>query len=66
MFEEYLQDSHEFLSIAERVIKELKGNQRVARRYYRASIFYALGAIEAFVNYYADSFAKAGSIDLPP
>lgn len=60
MFEEYLQDSYEFLSIAERLYKE--SDIRGARRYYRASVFYASGAIEAFVNYIADCFAKAESI----
>ncbi len=61
MFEEYLQDSYAFLSIAETLAKESK--DRDARRYFRASVFYSSGAIEAFVNYIADSFAKAGSID---
>jgi len=60
MFEEYLQDAYEFLSIAERLSKE--SSDREARRYYRASVFYASGAIEAFINYIADSFEKAGSI----
>ena len=60
MFEEYLQDSYEFLVTAEKLSKDLK--EREARRYYRASVFYASGAIEAFVNYIADSFAKAGNI----
>ena len=57
MFEEYLQDSYEFYKIAEKT-----SNERDARRYYRASVFYAAGAIEAFVNYIADSFAKAGNL----
>ena len=60
MFEEYLQDSYEFLSIAEQRTKD--GADREARRYFRASVFYASGAIEAFVNYIADSFAQSGSI----
>jgi len=60
VFEEYLQDSHNFLSIAEEAYK--KSNEREARRYYRASVFYSAGAIEAFVNYIADSFAKAKSL----
>jgi hypothetical protein len=60
MFEEYLQDSYQFLCLAEDLAKVSK--ERDARRYYRASVFYASGAIEAFVNYIADSFAKAGSI----
>src|ERR1700721_2055878 len=60
MFEEYLQDSYEFLLVAENSSRGPSG--REARRYYRASVFYASGAIEAFVNYIADSFAKAGNI----
>ena len=60
MFEEYLQDSHDFLLIAEESFKV--SNERKARRYYRASVFYTAGAIEAFVNYIADSFAKAESL----
>ena len=48
MFEEYLQDSNEFLSIAERALKA--SSEREASRYYRASVFYSAGAIEAFVN----------------
>ncbi|HKY73973.1 MAG TPA: hypothetical protein VJ246_01520 [Patescibacteria group bacterium] len=59
MFEEYLQDSYEFLVIARK-----ESDDRDSRRYYRGSVFYAAGAIEAFLNYVADSFAKAHS--LPP
>jgi hypothetical protein len=62
MFEEYLQDSYEFLSMANE--RAERSQEREARRYYRASVFYAAGAIEAFVNYIADSFAKAANI--PP
>jgi hypothetical protein len=60
MFEEYLEDSYEFLLLADGSAE--RSGDREARRYYRASVFYASGAIEAFVNYLADSFAKAGSI----
>ncbi len=60
MFEEYLQDSHYFLVKAREASRT--SNDREARRYYRASVFYAAGAIEAFVNYIADSFDKAGSL----
>jgi hypothetical protein len=60
VFEEYLQDSYNFLLIAEEASKV--SNEREARRYYRASVFYSAGAIEAFVNYIADSFAKAQSL----
>jgi hypothetical protein len=60
VFEEYLQDAHHFMSIADGLAKDAK--DREARRYYRASVFYASGAMEAFVNYIADSFAKAASL----
>ena len=60
MFEEYLQDASEFLSKANLASKN--SEERVSRRYYRASVFYLAGAIEAFVNYVADSFAKAGKL----
>jgi hypothetical protein len=60
MFEDYLQDSYDFLLIASNLAG--KSEAREARRYYRASVFYASGAIEAFLNYVADSFAKAESL----
>lgn len=61
MFEEYLQDSYEFWIVAEKFVRESK--DREAKRYFRASIFYATGAIEAFINYVADSFTKASNIE---
>src|SRR5438270_10109444 len=60
MFEEYLQDSYEFLNIAAEYAS--KSREREARRYYRGAVFYASGAMEAFINYLADSFQKAGSL----
>jgi hypothetical protein len=60
VFEDYLQDSYDFLSYAERFAKE--ADERNARRYYRAAVFYASGAMEAFVNYIADSFAQARNL----
>ena len=60
MFEDYLQDSHNFLLIAEKASSASK--EREAKRYYRASVFYSASAIEAYVNYVADSFAKARSL----
>lgn len=56
MFEEYLQDASEFF---EEAIKTT--DVRIARRYYRAAIFYTSGAMEAFVNYIADTFEKGGT-----
>jgi hypothetical protein len=61
VFEEYLQDSYEFWIKAEQLARESK--EREAKRYYRASIFYAAGAIEAFINYIVDSFTKASNIE---
>jgi hypothetical protein len=58
MFEEYLQDAYGFLESAKKA-----GNERDARRYYRASTFYISGAMEAFVNYIAQSFAEAGKLN---
>lgn len=58
MFEEYLQDAHCFLEIA-----KTASDSREARRNYRASAFYVAGAIEAFVNYVAQSFAEAGKLN---
>jgi hypothetical protein len=62
MFEEYLQDSYHFLSLGDGFVAA--SNDREARRYYRASVFYASGALEAFVNYIANAFAEADSITL--
>jgi hypothetical protein len=60
MFEDYLQDSNKFLLMAEDHVAV--NNLREARSYYRASIFYAASALEAFVNYIADTFAKGQSL----
>src|SRR3990172_7658258 len=46
MFEEYLEDAYYFAESA----KE-QSDKRAAKRYYRASIFYAASAVEAFVSY---------------
>lgn len=57
MHEEYLQDAFEFYT------KGLDtGDQREAKRYFRASVFYTAGAIEAFVNFIADSFTHSRSL----
>lgn len=60
MFEDYLQDSHEFLGIAKNLANN--ADDKGARRYYRAAVFCASGAMEAFINYIADSFAQAKNI----
>jgi len=61
MFEEYLEDAYEFLRVAEEA--SAATDEQKGRRYYRASIFCASSAMEAFVNHIADSFSKAGSVD---
>lgn len=57
MFEDYLRDAYEFYCLAEEV--EPKSKKQDAKRYYRAAIFHASSAMEAFVNYIGDSFEKA-------
>jgi len=57
MFEEYLQDASELLKLGEDALT--KHDERVAKRFFRAGVFYTASAMEAFVNYLGDSFAKA-------
>lgn len=60
MFEHYLEDSAELYNIANNEKNE--NNEREARRYYRASIFYAASALEAFLNYIIESFSLSGAL----
>lgn len=57
MFEDYLIDSYSFY---------MEGNSctedRKAKMYFRASIFYAASSIEAFANYLADTFNQGNSL----
>ena len=62
MFEEYLRDADCFFTRAEEAAR--KANEKDARSFYRASVFCTSSAIEAYVNYIGDSFAKAET--LPP
>ena len=55
MFEEYLEDAYYFAGMA----KEYP-NAREAKRYYRASIFYAASAVEAFVSYVNNILIQGG------
>ena len=59
MFEEYLQDASAFFDEAKSAAES--GNARASRRYYRAAVFYTSGAMEAFVNFIADTFEKGGT-----
>lgn len=52
MFEEYLEDADSFIAFANEA-----GDEREARRSYRAAVMYIMGALEAFVNFIADTFA---------
>jgi hypothetical protein len=53
MFEDYLEDAYFFASLALATEEE-----REAKRYFRASIFYAMSAIEAFINYIGNIFEQ--------
>jgi len=52
MFEDCLEDAYFFVCKAQGICDE-----REAKRNYRASVFYAMGAIEAFINFIADTLA---------
>lgn len=56
MFEDYLEDCYFFTTSADALKDE-----REAKRHYRAAIFYAMGAIEAFINYVADTFSHGNT-----
>lgn len=53
MFEDYLEDAWYFAS-------EAKGCElnREAKRYYRASVLFSIGALEAFINFIGDVMEK--------
>lgn len=53
MFEDYLEDSNYFAVRASKVKKV-----RDAKRYYRVSVFCAMSAVEAFINYIGDTLAR--------
>lgn len=53
MFEDYLEDSNYFATKASEVT-----NEREAKRYYRVSVFCAMSAVEAFINYIGETLAQ--------
>lgn len=61
MFEDYLEDAYEFYNLGNIAAQE--GNERVAKRYYRACSFYCLGAMEAFVNFVAETMKMTDRFD---
>ncbi len=60
MFEDYLQDAYEFVLLAKKAATV--PNEKIAKRYFRAAVFCAASGLESFINYIADSFAKAGTL----
>ena len=62
MFEDYLEDSYQFMLSAKKA--STSGDEKTAKRYYRAAVFCAASSLESFVNYIADSFAKAGTLTI--
>ena len=57
MFEEYLEDASYFLDKARKANEE-----KAAKRYYRVSVFCAASAMEAFINYEADTLSKGAPL----
>ncbi len=59
MFEEYLEDSNYF------AVEGLKtNNEHEAKRYYRVSVFCAMSAVEAFVNFIGETLARGKDLEL--
>lgn len=57
MFEDYIEDAYNLALEARKASSE-----RVAKRYYRAAIFYAVSAIEAFINFIGETLAKGEKV----
>ena len=55
MFEDYLEDANYFASKAQE-----KHDEREIKRYYRVSIFCAISAVEAFVNFIGNTLSEGG------
>lgn len=60
MFEDYLKDSKYFYKEAE----SNQGDEDLAKRYYRASVFCAASALEAFINFVGNTIETAGTLEL--
>jgi len=58
MFEDYLEDAYFFASQAE-AIKDAPGK----KRHYRAAVLYAASAVEAFVNYIAETLGIGQALE---
>ena len=53
MFEEYLQDASAFFDKGRSAAE--CGDIKKSRRYYRGAVFYTFSAMEAYVNFIADT-----------
>lgn len=60
MFEDYLKDSKHFYELAE----SYKGEEEIAKRYYRASVFCAASALEAFINFIGNTIDTADTLEV--
>jgi len=60
MFEDYLKDSKYFYEEAEAHHED----EELAKRYYRASVFCAASALEAFINFIANTIETAGTFEV--
>lgn len=61
MFEDYLQDAYSFYEMAE--YKNKLGQEREAKMFYRAAVFCAASALEAFVNFIGETFKQGNNLD---
>ena len=61
MFEEYLQDASAFFDEGRSAAE--CGDIKKSRRYYRGAVFYTFSAMEAYVNFIADTFEKGGNFE---
>ena len=59
MFQDYLEDASQFYQLAE--TKNANGEEREAKMYYRAAVFCAASALEAFVNLIGFTFSQGGN-----
>lgn len=58
MFEDYIEDSYNLALEARKA-----GGEKAAKRYYRAAVFCAVGAMEAFVNFVGETLEKGGKTE---
>lgn len=57
MFEEYLQDASALFDLG-----KTSDDERISRRYYRATVFYSYSALEAFINQISETLYDSKNI----